>query len=169
MLRYMKRPAVALSKMTFDPENEKVVYRVDFNAMLGTDRIEVDPLEFVAKVLMHVPDKNMRRVIGYGVYSSRALGERRKRARGEELAVGIGATVSSYEPLTESDEFAKRRRQSWAKLIQKIWEISPLTCTRCGTEMRVVSVITNPVVIDKILEHIAKKDRAPPEGQSAAS
>ena len=124
MLRYMARPAVALSKMTFDPKNEKVIYRANFNAMLGTDRIEVDPLEFVAKVLMHVPDKNMRRVTGYGVYSSRALGERRKRARGKEQAAGIGALVSSHEPLTEADEFAKRRRQSRARLIQNIWEIS---------------------------------------------
>jgi len=168
MLRYMARPAVALSKMTFDSENEKVIYRANFNAMLGTDRIEVESLEFVAKVLMHVPDKNKRRVIEYGVDSSRALGERRKQARGEELAVGIGATVSSYEPLTEADEFAKRRRQSRAKLIQRVWEVSPLTCPRCGAEMRVVSVITKTVVIDKILSHIAKKDRAPPSGHPAA-
>jgi len=65
---------------------EKVIYRAGFNAMLGTDRIEVDFLEFVAKILMHVPDGNKRRVLGYGVYSSRALGERRKRDRGEEDA-----------------------------------------------------------------------------------
>ena len=110
MLRYMARPAVALSKMSFDPKNEKVIYRAGLNTMLGTDRIEVEPLEFVAKVLMHVPNKHSRRVTAYGVYSSRSLGERRKQARGEELAAGIGATVSSYEPLTEADEFAKRRR-----------------------------------------------------------
>ena len=146
---------MALSKMSFYPKKEKVIYRANFNAMLGTDRIEVDPLEFVAKVLMHVPEKNMRRVIGYGVYSSRALEERRKRARGEEQAAGSGATVSFYEPLTEADAFVKRRRQSWAKLIQRVWEVSPLTCPRSGAEMRVVSVITEPVVIDKILEHIA--------------
>jgi len=84
MARYKIRPAVALSKMSSDPENEKVVYRANFNAMLGTDRIEVDSLEFIAKVLMHVPDKNKRRVIGYGVYSSRALGERRKRRTDEK-------------------------------------------------------------------------------------
>jgi len=40
-LCYMARPAVALSEMTFDFENEKVVYRAGFNAMLGTDRIEI--------------------------------------------------------------------------------------------------------------------------------
>jgi len=131
-------------------------------------------------------NKHRRRVTAYGVFSSRALGERRKQTRGEDLVAGIGATVSSYEPLTEADEFAKRKRQSWARLIQKIWEVSPLTCTRCGAEMRVVSVIvaaseitrffigddtviTDPVVIDKILKHIAKKDRAPPSGHPAAS
>jgi len=76
----------------------KVIFRAGFNAMLRTDRIEVDPLEFVAKVLLHVPEKNMRRVIGYGVHSSPALGESRKQARGEELAAGIGTSVSSYEP-----------------------------------------------------------------------
>ena len=44
----------------------EAVYTADFNPMLGTDRTEVDPLEFVAKVLIHdlyrlrytVPDKN---------------------------------------------------------------------------------------------------------------
>jgi len=47
MLRYMARVAVALSKMTFDFENEKVVYRAGFNAMLGTDRFEI--LRHIAK------------------------------------------------------------------------------------------------------------------------
>jgi len=169
MLRSMKRPTVALSKMTFDSENGKVIYRANFNAMLGTDRIEVEPLEFIAKVLMHVPDRNNRRIMAYGVYSSRALGERRKRARGKELAAGIGATVSSYEPLTEADEFAKRRRPSWARLIQKIWEVSPRTCPRCGGEMRVVSLITEKTLIDKILSHLAKNNRAPPERGGGAA
>jgi len=47
MLRYMARPTVALSKMTFDSENQKVIYRAGFNAMPGTDRIEI--LRHIAK------------------------------------------------------------------------------------------------------------------------
>ena len=117
MLRYMRRPAAALSRIAFAPAGEKVVYTAEFNPMLGTDRIEVDLLEFLAKVLMHVPNKNKRRVAGYGVYSNRALGERRKRVLNEEAGAGIGAAVALYEPMRSADEFAKRRRQSWAKLI----------------------------------------------------
>ena len=128
MLRYMKRPAVALSRIAFDPASEKIVYTADFNPMLGTDRIEISPFEFLAKVLMHVPSKNKRRVAGYGVYSNRALGERRKKARNEEEGAGIGAVVALYEPMTEADEFSKKRRQSWAKLIRMVWEIDPMVC-----------------------------------------
>ena len=54
------------------------------------------------------------------------------------------------------------------EMIEKIWEVSPLTCPRCGGEMRVVSVIMDTDVIDRILRQIEKKGRAPPEGEVAA-
>ena len=80
--------------------------------------------------MLHVPDRNKRRVTGYGVYSNRALGERRKRVRRDEEGGGIGAAISAYEPETEADTFAKKRRQSWARLIQKIWEVNPMICKK---------------------------------------
>lgn len=160
MLRYMKRPAVALARIAFEPGKDKVVYTAPFNPMLGTDRIEVDALEFIAKVLMHVPDRNKRRVMGYGLYSNRGLGERRKARRG-----GEAVAVISYEPETDADAFARKKRQSWARLIRKVFEISPLTCPRCRAEMKVVSVITDIAVIDQILRHLQKTSRAPPEDE----
>ncbi len=81
---------------------------------------------------------------------------------------GMGAAVASYEPMTEADAFAKKRRQSWAKLIRKVWEVSPMTCPRCGGEMKVVSVITDPVVIDRILKHLENRGWAPPGEETAA-
>jgi len=56
MLRYMAKPTVALSIMSFDPKNEKVVYRAIFNAMLGTERIEI---------LRHLAKKNRARPEGH--------------------------------------------------------------------------------------------------------
>ncbi len=165
MLRYMKRPAVALSRITLDSDGRRVVYTAGFNPMLGTDRIEVDPLEFVAKVMMHLPERNSRRVMGYGPYSNRGLGQRRKSQRGGET--GGGPVVITYEPESSADAFARKRRQSWARLIRKLFEVSPLTCPRCGGEMKVVSVITDPVVIDQILRQLRTKSRAPPEEDAA--
>jgi hypothetical protein len=51
-------------------------------------------------------------------------------------------------------------------------EIDPLLCPKCGTEMKVVSVITEPAVIDRILKHLARtgggdpfEGRGPPGGR----
>jgi hypothetical protein len=86
----------------------------------------------------------------------------RKARQGSE-AGGGALVVVAYEPETEADAFARRRRQSWARLIRKAFEGFPLTCPRCGGEMKVVSVITDIAVIDRILRHLRKKSRAPPE------
>ena len=60
-------------------------------------------------------------------------------------------------------------RASWARLLRMVFEVDPLVCVRCGAEMKIVSVITTPAVIDGILRHQRKtgKDdlwgaRAPP-------
>jgi hypothetical protein len=168
MLRYMKRPAVALARIAVEKEEGKVIYTADFNPLLGTDRIETEPLDFLARVLMHVPDQNKRRVIAYGVYSNRARGERKKKQAIQTGAEKPMVPAQKDEPFTEADEFAKKRKAAWAKLIQKIWEVNPMICPRCGAEMKVIAVITDPAVIDKILEHLQKKKRAPPEEEAAA-
>ena len=56
MLRTMARPTVALSKISFDPKKEKVVYRANFNSMLGTDRIEI--LRHIAKKERAPPEEH---------------------------------------------------------------------------------------------------------------
>ncbi len=62
-------------------------------------------------------------------------------------------------------------RRSWARLLRRILEVDPLLCSRCGVAMRIVAVITDPAVLDRILGHLAEHGgrdpfdaRAPPEG-----
>ena len=44
-------------------------------------------------------------------------------------------------------------------LIRLVYEVDPLTCSRCGGEMRVIALIQEPAVIDKILRHLREKGR----------
>ena len=46
-----------------------------------------------------------------------------------------------------------RRRQAWARMIRKVFEVDPLLCPRCGVEMEIVAWITEPSVVDAILRH----------------
>ena len=47
----------------------------------------------------------------------------------------------------DASEWVTQRRRSWARLLRRIYEVDPLVCPRCGEEMKVVSVITDPVVV----------------------
>jgi hypothetical protein len=65
-------------------------------------------------------------------------------------------------------QFRKRVKASWARLIRKVYEADPLVCPRCGGEMRLIALIEQAPVIEQILRHIGAWDphppmRAPPE------
>ena len=43
--------------------------------------------------------------------------------------------------ILQPDEPSKGYRKNWARLIQKIYEIDPLACSRCKGEMRIIACI----------------------------
>ena len=45
-------------------------------------------------------------------------------------------------------------KQRWAELIKKVYEADPLLCSRCGGSMRILALIDQPEVIEKILTHL---------------
>jgi hypothetical protein len=49
----------------------------------------------------------------------------------------------------------------------RILEVHPLWCPRCGVEMKVVSVITEPAVVDGILSHVRWAGDRDPFGERA--
>ena len=63
---------------------------------------------------------------------------------------------------------AKESRAAWARLLAKVYEVDPLRCTRCGSPMRVLAVITDPQQCLRILRHLIQTGTAPP-GLDAAS
>ena len=56
----------------------------------------------------------------------------------------------------------KKSNSTWARLIAKIYEVDPLVCAKCGSEMKVLSVILDSYEINKILKHLVKIGKSPP-------
>ena len=61
----------------------------------------------------------------------------------------VAEDVKHEQPPEGSTEMASNKalRQSWARLIQTVYEIDPLVCPKCGHEMRVIAIITDPYVV----------------------
>jgi len=66
----------------------------------------------------------------YGYYSNVSRGKRQKE--------GVDDVVPC---ILEPKEDLKTLRKSWARLIQKIYEVDPLVCPKCQGTMRVISAI----------------------------
>jgi hypothetical protein len=52
-------------------------------------------------------------------------------------------------------------RYLWVMLLARIYEAFPLTCPRCGAEMRIIAFITEAVDVRAILEHIGEPKTPP--------
>ncbi len=99
-----------------------------------------------------------------GLYSSRSKGKARKDGSLDNF--GWGAK-SEEEPHKEQEEnpfetlSEKKSKQTYARLIKKVFEVAPLICPKCGSEMIVLAIITNSEEILKILNHL-RKNKSPP-------
>jgi hypothetical protein len=93
----------------------------------------------------------------YGFYSNVSRGIRQKE------------NVDTLIPCVLEPEVNAKPNRNWARLIQKIFEVDPLTCPKCQGPMRVISIIEDQAVIDKIVGHLGlgqKNQRPPPKPKS---
>jgi len=151
LARYIIRASFSQERMTYFPEDSKVVYR----SKDGKEEKIFDALEWLAAMCSHVPNKGEQMVRYYGYYSNVSRGKRKKQDLDDIIP-------SILEPEGSSKAF----RKNWARLIQKIYETDPLCCPKCSGKMKILSFIEDPEVIKKILKHLGLWDikaRPPPK------
>jgi hypothetical protein len=114
---------------------------------------------FSPRVLIHIPEPKKHLVRFYGVYANRVRAA--YRAEDAALPAAEGRTAEA----TPRRTLSKR----WTELIYRIYEVDPLTCPRCGAEMKILTFIIDPKVIRQILDHLQNtpRPRAPPPSSRA--
>jgi hypothetical protein len=131
---------------------------------VGHDDIEptegerIDAMEFVARVLVQIPDPRRHLVRYYGAYSNASRGKRKRAAASAEPSSADQAPEDAAIP---DGPYRAALRRRWAELIRRVYEVDPLICPRCGSEMRVIGFITQPALIDRILDHLRRRDKIP--------
>lgn len=164
LARYCARNPLVLDRLTHAPATEQRTYRSDKadGPMAGTQA--EDPLEFLARLLTHIPDPGQVMTRYCGWYASRTRGMHRRPAAG---GAAVEEPVAITDPVNGSLRAARYR---WAETLRGIFEVDRPTCPRCSSRMRVVAVITDPPVVTRILAHEtrvlerARQSRGPPPG-----
>jgi hypothetical protein len=122
-----------------------LIYFLIFSLLLPTGIMKPKTAEAVEPI-----------TIAFAAVKSRGM---RKKADADDVIPTIMPTELS----------SSEARQNWARLIQKIYEVDPLVCPKCQGQMKIISIIDDFEIIDKILKHLNLWDirnHDPPEVES---
>ena len=125
--RYGARAPVAESRLRYDAERAEVELASDAvdGPYVGVHRFAA--LEFLARLLQHIPGKGEVRVRYYGAYASRRRGWWRQ--RGVVLA-GAGREQAHDDAEREAEPWPalKARRRRWAELLRRVFAVDLTVC-----------------------------------------
>ena len=161
------RNPFSVEKMTMESPADTIIYRSKLNPKINRNFEVFTPTGFLAAITQHIPDKGAQMVRYYGWYSNKMRGQRYRAQSG-------GAAAAPLRPPSIPLPPAKLPSKKWRDLILKVWHSDPLICPRCQHSMRVIAVIDQRAVIEKILRHLGlwsgtphlAPARAPPDADT---
>jgi len=171
--KYIARPPISLKKILYEPFKGRVLFHTKYSSYFKQNIHMFDALDFIADLTQHIPPKHLQLIRRYGLYASRTKGRWKEmpwiteRApegwKNTHLAKPI-TEDPGCEPTTENEQEVEINacKRAWARLLTKVYEIDPLMCPKCGSEMKVIAVIKEPEDIKRILRHLIKIGRPPP-------
>jgi hypothetical protein len=144
LCRYAARPSFSLSRMREDAAG-KIRYALKRPLANGARELALDRDQLLERLAALVPPPRANLVRYFGV-----------------LAPGAGLrknVVPRRPPVPQGRP--PPGRMDWASLLARIYKVDVFTCAACGQRARVVAVIRDRTVIQKILRHLKLPTQGP--------
>jgi hypothetical protein len=157
LARYIVRASFSQERMRYLEHEGTVIY----SSRDGRTSKNFPALEWLAAMCSHIPNRGEQMVRYYGYYSNVSRGKRKETGKDDAIPC-----------ILEPEGNVKALRKSWARLIQKIYEVDPLVCPHCKGTMRIISFIEDQQVIRDILTHLELwlfRSRPPPKMRTAVT
>ena len=149
VIRYGLRPPIAADRLRPTPEGQ-VLLRLKRRWADGTTHLVFDPTELLERLAAITPRPRINLVLYYGVLGARSAW----RARVVPGPPPGDASEALEHPRTPSSYV-------WAHLMQRSFGFDVLACARCGGRMRLVALIDQLPVIQRVLRHLGLPTEIP--------
>ena len=139
LCRYGARAPIANSRLSLgDDGNAKIELRRPLQD--GRTRLSFSPVELLQKlaILIPPPGKNLTRY--HGVFAAAH--------RFRSAIVPAPSEAATSGPTRRAAHIA------WAELLRRVFAIDILRCDQCGGAMKIIAVIPDSPIADKILDHL---------------
>ncbi len=175
LCRYGARGPLTLGRLTRDADDR---YRYGMKRTVrGRDELVMTGKELTKKLAVLVPPPRVHLVRFHGLFAPNAKLRAKVVPAGKKVPKRCAAsatTTTTPSPEATRDRPSPRdgsSRIDWAALLRRIFKIDVLACGRCGGRMKVIAVIEEQPVIEKILGHLrlphVPLPTAPARGQRA--
>ncbi len=178
LLRYCARPRFAAERLEWLEDGETLIYHLPKPRPDGQTALILTTVQFLDRIAILIPPHRRHRPRYFGVLAPNAplrpqVTERAGLPIDEDQP---DTSKPSQDPPFDPDKSSNHTSTSysWALLLARIDEILPLICPVCGVEMRIISFVTEPAAVQRILNFIGEPAtppkvapaRAPPEDES---
>lgn len=138
MRQYVVRGATCAEKIQYDQDSDTVIWTACPKGFYKGKSESFKGFEFVDQLVAHLPPRRVQLVRRYGVYAGKVRKQWQERPGIYRLAPEswqkdhpnkaptLAATTPEAASSTEApDAWAKLRKQSWARFLQRVYEVDP--------------------------------------------
>ena len=147
LAQYILRNPISVEKMILESPTDNVIYRSRMSVKINRNFEIFSPTDFLAAITQHIPDKGVQMVRYYGWYSNKMRGCRQPTSSPEIASKHLRPNIIPPPP-------SRLPSKKWRDIILQVWHTDPLRCPICQNLMRVMAVIDQRVVVEKILRHL---------------
>jgi hypothetical protein len=155
--RYALRPPVARDRLSVSGDS-RVRLQLRHRWADGTTHLEWDPVDFLGRLAVLVPRPRINLILYHGVLAPRAAWRSAVVSHTTATCRDAGAIESLPAPYgprgTPTAVRAHGRNRLWADLMSRTFGFDVLACPRCGGRLRLVALIEQAAVIERILHHL---------------
>jgi len=146
LIRYCARPPFKSENIRFN--GPWIHYTLPKQCHTGKKSIQLDPIEFIERISRFIPYPRRHRRHYHGAF-----------APSSPLRKHIAANAqrrldNQAKAMQETAEKITKASRSWASLISRIYETDPLTCSSCGQKIKIMTFVTHPEHIRRVLRGI---------------
>jgi hypothetical protein len=162
LCRYVARPAIASERLSIAP-NGRVIYRLRRHWRDGTSAVSFDPLTFIERLAALIPRPRSHQHTYHGVLAPAAPFRDLIVPGTREDSAARAAAPDGCEPsqCSHSTRKSNSPRSTWAELLRRVFSIDVLRCNHCGGRRKLIALITDGVVVRKILDHLGLPTEPP--------
>jgi len=117
--RYMRRPAMALSRIV-EYDGEKVTFKYFDKTEQKEKQETICVEEFIMRIIRHIPDEQFKTIRYYGIYSR----------RGKKLADQL-MEANMGKKTRKTGNQKRKQREGWREKLKAFTGKDPLECWRC--------------------------------------